>query len=992
MPILHEEETEKGLISMITVKRNDDISVLGLSVRTFNCLHNSNINTIGEMLDYPRDDFIKIRNMGTKSLKELFKVLNDLQGENNEYMLINDDELSSDSLITLDNSDNVIMLNEAGEAIQNLSIKALPLSVRSRNCLINNGYEHAFQLINLTYNKLINLKNMGKKSVKEVLQYLKKITITHDSTLVSRTIILNDLGIVVQDIAIEKTPLSIRSKNCLINNGYTHVSNLIGVTFQELINIPSMGRKSVKELCDYLSKTIITTTTSTKTHRLNTYKDLLIEELIHVYGEKEEIWQRELEIVQSKFPEASGEFLVYRLYDSTFVRGIVKAKIIQLLEENGGTISKVFIEKWEPKHLKNTVILNEMLLELESSYVINIGDSLICRQYPSITRFVTQIKDERTKAVLKARLDGKTLQEVGNLYGLTRERVRQIILKALKGRPRIHEDQYGYIFANYNLSQENMSLAFSEPLSTYYYLEMTITQPHIDKKPVEESLTDRNIPINFRKKLEKVVHKDYVIINGLRVKKQKAEVIKAIIRTCCNQTTKINDFIKKYYAQIEELGLSKDESFVLNKGSCINTISGYDFVLWNRGQRFRYYDVSEFDFSELLTVLDLKQYNNLEISTLKLFRDNSDLMKQYNILDEYELHNLLKKIWPSNERWLKFKKMPTLEIGAANQKEQIRKLLFQLAPIAADDFAKIYEAEYGVKADTFRGAHLRDFDCYFHNGVYSVNYAELPKEQYMRMKKLLVYDFYTISELQQLYKQEYPHCDEGVFINPYMLKRMNFRVYSGYVIKDKHATASDYFRQVLTSEDIVDLKNINNSFQASKAYISELDNLKANYELIEFSPQQYINLRRLNTVGITKKDLRQFCKTVASRYEKGEYFTIKSLRQSGFTHEFDDLGFEDWFYSSILWEDKIHFSCQRMGGARLFCRGMSRASFSDMLVRILEKLQKIDVYDLLDLLDKTYGIKIRKDKLTAITSNVGLYYDTIMETVYVDYETYFEEI
>ena len=49
-------------------------------------------------------------------------------------------------------------------------------------------------------------------------------------------------------------------------------------------------------------------------------------------------------------------------------------------------------------------------------------------------------------------------------------------------------------------------------------------------------------------------------------------------------------------------------------------------------------------------------------------------------------------------------------------------------------------------------------------------------------------------------------------------------------------------------------------------------------------------------------------------------------------------------------------------------------------------------YDLIDLLEDRYGIVLPKEKLLTIIDNTELYYDTIMETVYIDYNTYFEEI
>lgn len=335
--------------------------------------------------------------------------------------------------------------------------------------------------------------------------------------------------------------------------------------------------------------------------------------------------------------------------------------------------------------------------------------------------------------------------------------------------------------------------------------------------------------------------------------------------------------------------------------------------------------------------------------------------------------------------------MPTIEVGNANPFNQLMSLLLQYAPVTADDLASHYEEEYGVKAATVKGNYLQAFDHYYYQGVYSIDFATLSVIQFDRMKTILDHDFHTIQEVKRLFKREFPHSDESL-INSYTLKTLDFRVYSGYVVKSTYVTASDYFRYLLTNDDIVDARNFSRSIQNIVAYTSELYRLRAEYEIVEFSPLQYINIRRLNAVGVTIDQLTDYRNAVALNYEKVEYFTVTSLRQDGFTHEMDDLGFDEWFYSSILLEDRELFSYQRIGGTRIFLRGKIGANLGDMLVWLLEKYQKIDLYDLMDLLENHYGIKIPKEKLRSIVDGTDLYYDSIMEAVYIDYDTYFEEI
>ena len=212
------------------------------------------------------------------------------------------------------------------------------------------------------------------------------------------------------------------------------------------------------------------------------------------------------------------------------------------------------------------------------------------------------------------------------------------------------------------------------------------------------------------------------------------------------------------------------------------------------------------------------------------------------------------------------------------------------------------------------------------------------------------------------------------------------------MIKNTYSGAAEYFDYLLTNPDIVDAREFPKSMFMHGAYSSELGKLRQAREIVEFSPYRYINMRRLNECGITLDTLTDYCEAVRQYVDKNAFFTITSIRQDGFTHPLDDLGFDEWFYSSVLLEDREHFAHNRMGGARLFRRGVENIVFPDMLHWIVESYQKIDIYDLCTLLEERYGIEMRKDKLTYIIQNTDMYYDTIMETVYTDYDTYFEEV
>lgn len=168
--------------------------------------------------------------------------------------------------------------------------------------------------------------------------------------------------------------------------------------------------------------------------------------------------------------------------------------------------------------------------------------------------------------------------------------------------------------------------------------------------------------------------------------------------------------------------------------------------------------------------------------------------------------------------------------------------------------------------------------------------------------------------------------------------------------------------------------------------------VKADYEIIEYMPKRLINISRFRTLNVGKDELREYCRAVFDYPLSARYFSIHSLRASGFRHALDDLGFDDWFYSSVLQQDYDHFSVQRMGKERVICKGRNPFSRTDVLADIVEQYRKIDIDDLVDVLRQRLGIRMDTDDIVMLIDRSEMYYDRIMRTVYVDYDTYFDDI
>lgn len=892
---------------MIFIVREDSIELLPLSTRTYNCLRRNGIDTVGQLLDAPPEQWKDVRNLGKKSLAELEAITAELSGGSERLLLV-------ESRAEPDPQDTVEAAPESGPVLllPDIPIEELGLPTRALRCLSRVGIHSAAQLSRASKRTLMELSSMGEKTACETLDRLSAFR--------------RELG---------------------LDSGKVDTAGLD--RFERLGTKVALASGLSKGEC--------------------------LRALVSCYA---------------ACPDGGDGALLDQACLRGPVRSALRRKLLARLEATEAEVAVRSLLSCLPEGT-DPGVLEELLAELEERLQVRRQGDMVERRYPTIIQYAERLPDGRNRSIFLARLRGEeTLEELGQRYGITRERVRQITEKVLEKCPRLHEERYQYLFEQYEISCEEFQLAFDEPEETYHFLEMLRTRGS-QRRPVQELLEDSRVPVALRRKAERAIYRKFVTIGGVRIGKNRSELVNYTVRTYCRELTSMEDFVRRYQLLLETLGLENNPGLDINERSYENKISRSRYVLWNQRHSFRYYPIGEREYDVLLDTLDLPQYDGQEFSTLKLFRENPKLMEEYDIRDEYELHNLLRKVWPEEDQRVRIKKMPTIEIGTADRDSQVLELLAQCAPISNLELAERYEQRYGAKSTTVLGSYFTCIDCYLHNGIYNIDQPPLPEEQHRRMAELLTEDFYRISEIKRIYLQEFPGSSLPG-INSFMLKKLGFRIYTDYVLRDTCGSAAEYFRGLLTAGDIVDMSAQAHRFAYIQAYYLELSSLKAQRKIVEFAPLKYISLRRLQSAGITVGDLEDYCSAVYAWGRPGSYFTIASLRKEGFSHPLDETGFEDWFYASLLGEDPEHFSYRRMGGTKLFCRGKADVQSAGFLRWLVEPEGRMDIYDLSELLEQHYGVSIPTRKLIEIIRGSDLYYDAIMEAVYVDYDTYFEEV
>lgn len=896
-------------------------------------------------------------------------------------------------------------------------IEKLDLSVRAFNALRRSGINDVGDLLDFPQKNIPDLKNIGIKTVTEIIEVIEQIEIIEINSWnfnvdqraednIVKGFIGQD-GLLYRDFPIEDIDLPRRSYNCLKIRGIDYISELLDKTESDLLAIPSIDAKSVKEIIGAMKLLVLQPVSSQQSsHNGDSFpnKNEFCRSIVQEVVKKIDVHARKLyEVIIPLVENYNGRFvpedlnmgidgqLISELHELPFLRCAIKETFLKKLEINPYGLEKFYLVGCIPSFLQNEILVDCLITELiQEDKILCLHTQMYKRKYPTALEYAASLPKEQYCTVLTRRLSGQTLEEIGRELNLSRERIRQIESKCIRQAPTLSEDLFALFFQKYDISKEDFLLGFKESETTYNYLSIAYKKGGY---PIDDLATDSSFPDYFKKAAERIIYQNYVVLGSERVLCSRSELSEYILRTAGVEGLTFGEFSQFYHMLLEDLNLQYNPKLSVMDRGYSNKLAASNHVLWKYGQKLRYYNIDAYDYRELLNGLNLSNYKNVEFSARKFFHEYPELMSDYDIQDEYELHNLLKKICTSDEyRELHFKRMPNIEFGVADRDAQVMDLMLALAPITNTDFAAAYEHEYGVLSQTVLANYMKNFDQYFYSGVYKIDAPMFSVIMAAKMKQLLSKEFYLLSDIRKLYTNEFPQSDPKL-LNPYTIKALGFRVYANYAIKDQYSSASEYFRSLLTTEDTVDTQSFPKEVLNTIAYMSEVYKLKATYEILEYAPLKYVHFRRLNRANVEKESILDYCQKAYQAVDS-QYFTVSSLSKKGFIHALDELGFEEWFYASLLSEDKEHFSYRRMGKNKLFRRGTENVSLIDFLEWILYSSESLslDVYELTDKLASDYNIDLQWYTIVETIKGSAMYYDKITEKVYADYDVYFEGI
>ena len=970
------------------------IDKIGLSVRSTNALHHADVYTVDDMLKYSENDLLKIRNIGKKSIEEIvekikkYKVIYENGGIRNvkndaEFFCVPEDfekwimETANQQMI-------IEWLKEKDIRIETLEL----LSARGFNLLMFAGYDYIYQVAFLTQEKLMEISRMDATSAAEIERLVSRYVMEVKDDFLAylteksvedyepKSMSIHELldidqyhDIILQyvkanDVEIERMPLSNRPKNRLISNGYSLLSNIIFMSRAEFLKIPAMGTGSIEEIIEKINEYLVK----------NESRIMAV-----ISGDESALWD-----------DVTIKLLILNLYGEIGFDGLSLNDIVTRLQ---------LPDSISTERIKG--VIGKLIAEKELEYV----DYRCYRVYGQFEKYLSECTeiDERSREFISKRLNGETLEAIANKNGLTRERVRQIVKRDIEKVRNYYsiktemnlfdEDYYKYLYKTYTFEKKDGTDWLGVPSYVWNYLDLNDVKR--GKKDLREALEDhQGLDVGLRLKIKNYLNRNKLYVDGMWIERRRADLEQLVIRKYCLNDVSFDEFCRLYNLFLEQEEIPYDEEIYYTDAvyrTRKNHLADARFLLWKQNEQIRYYDIDGRDYTELLDVLNLDSYENIELSTVKFMREYPEIMEKYDIRDQYELHNLLRKIIPEGSYHdFHCGRMPEIKFGTFDRAGAILDILIDSAPISINNLAELVSEEYGYDPAVVIGSYLQSFSEYYHQGMYSIDQKKMSYENKSALKDFLVDDFYYIDEIRRIYSRMNPDADVEE-INPYNLKTMGFSVYSRYVVQN-HSSLEAFFYDLFTKEDIIDISAYRKRFVYVQMFSQKLMELKRNLQVVEFEPNQIISFRKLEQSGITRDVIQDYCDAVYDFVSEEEYFSAKSLKLAGFESELYDLGFSDWFYANLLISDD-RFSFGTMFGNLILYKGKSNITIKSFEMKLICKYRCIDTFDLMNELTYKYGCKVseRTDILYKV-QDTEVYYDSILDRFYANKDLYYREL
>lgn len=640
-------------------------------------------------------------------------------------------------------------------------------------------------------------------------------------------------------------------------------------------------------------------------------------------------------------------------------------------------VYEIYLEQ-DRKHI------DKCLEELINLGKIKMENNIFSNKFPALSERLENIKDPKRYDMVVKKLSGMTLEQIGQDYGLTRERIRQIFSKEIAKIKYVDEDKYADNFKKYDFDEKFFCTFYNENKQVYNYLKERYQSGDLEVYEMLEleNLTSEQIEM-IRKKYNLIFYNDEYIAAT------KVSILIAILKKNEDKLT-FEEIINIYNEIIEN---NKLELATISQKDYHNIDSALERnhqVLNSFGNAYRYYNWKNLDSEEIEELKKLFEIESGVYSAELFFKDNPLLMKKLDIRDEYELHNLFRKVLGNFNEKIVYGRMPDIFIDCNDKLAFIDEKIQELSPITLDEFAEYIYQNYGHKVNTMKAYVLSNFNKYISTRNYvnqiNVDCPLFTEEQYQIMKEFLKDDIYSNITIKQVLTDEF-NVNDFKLLNNLNFSKLGYKVRGNYIMKSSIGSLETYLREKVLNQDYYEVSS--ELKKIGSTYSSYIYRLIYDKILFKIDEDRYITISKLNKMGIFKNDIEEFIENIKKIIPENKYFNLYVLTVD-FKNKMFEFDFPNCLYENLIMiiDDVKMFKVKNNS---IFIKTTENVNIEKFINSFITK-QKTYISEIKNQIKKNFDIDLHESYIKEFINKNKYYLQPNTNCVYISKEAYENEI
>ena len=789
---------------------------------------------------------------------------------------------------------------------------------------------------------------------------------------------------------IEELGLSARPLNALHREGYLTIDKVAQLSEVEFSQMKGLGKKSVDEIKE---------TVATWIKDNISFGSNLIQ-----YDVEPEI-KEQLQLAATEIDPVMHLYWK-QLYDALIAAGSIEQirnfshndvvkRVLQLPE-----IQNKFRAFWSKTIHEGmisedelTLRLSELPLSFSPSILVDAalitGILMSCNNIIMISRdvFLDAFEkicdpDDRAAQILQFRTEGESLQDIGDLFELTRERVRQITVKLVRKFPLLFEDYFSGPFQHFRLLKTEFCRVFPDVTKEgYEYLSIRYQRGKIPL--TSESLSEYNGM--WKAQLEEFLREKEVRDDKKTV--SRTEMVMRVLISNTDNSLSIDEFVDEYYRYIEKRGYPV-ERLKINLRSVGNHLRNAKGVVFNRENKVRFCDAAPHAVWE---IVDFSQYKNTVISSELIFRNYQDEMEELDIRDGYELFYIIKSslpLWHEKQFSIRCRRVPVIIFGDASEAEQAIKLLKEISPVAYLDYYEAYEERFGVRKESAQGNPIvtNVLSAYYIDGQYIIDVPAIDERDVPQvLAALSEKPLWFIEDIEELFDKVCKYTSHDA-INAAAFHRIGYTLHSSYAYSSSYGTALNFFDEVVFSKDVVNLTMLDRRMVNLQIFATALDKKKKALEYIETAPKILMSIAKVrDAYNLSIEEIEEMQSLMSIFYDT-PFFNGRSIwTEVEYLPLVQKLQGNDWMLTCIMRQQEAVASLSVAGGIILSLENTT-LSLSRICEWIATTHGKMSITGLEREFNDTFGTKISASKLAEKLKTSGSWDKVVTDSMdeYID--------